>query len=225
MTSQMLNKFFNVVARKLCVVMFLLLSCCLIVSRANAQITQPAPAGDKAVSSKATGKLIKIDNTQVQLPDVKVFTQSGEQVNFYTDLIKDKVVLLSFFFSSCTYVCVMQGANLSKVQALLGERLGKDVFLISISMDPEKDTPQKLKYWSRSFGAKSGWTIVSSNTPEMNRMLKAFTGYNPGPKDMHMSLVFIGNDKTGAWMTTDGLTDPGDLATLIGRIAKGTDSK
>jgi protein SCO1/2 len=109
----------------------------------------------------------------------------------------------------------MQGENLSKVQARLGARLGKDVFLISVSMDPQTDTPKKLSYWGKAFGAGPGWTLVSSKTPEINRLLKAFTGNSPGPQEMHASLVFIGNDRTGAWMTVEGLQDAASLAKLL----------
>jgi protein SCO1/2 len=217
------TELFDAGARKLQVVMLLLVCGCVAAHQARGQASRISTASDSTLSSEATGKLIKIDNTQVQLPDTRVFTHRGEQVRFYTDLIKGKVVLISYFFSSCTYVCALQADNLSKVQALLGPRLGKDLFLISISMDPERDTPQKLKYLGRSL--RPGWTLVSSNTPEMNGMLKAFTGFDPGPKDTHTSLVFIGNDRTGKWMTTDGLRDPRDLVKFINEMAAEAGSK
>lgn len=192
----------------------LLIICASLIARANGQ-TPPKATAAGVSSSPASGRTIEIDNTRILLPDVGVHTQEGKKVRFYSDLVKDKVVLLSFFFTSCTYVCVRQGGNLSKVKALLGERLGRDVFLISISMDPKADTPQKLKGWGHAFGAGPGWTLVSSDTPEMNRMLKAFTGNSPGPQDTHSSLVFIGNDRTGQWKTVDGMRDPAFLTNLI----------
>lgn len=192
--------------------------CAALNAQANGQT--PSKATDAgALSSPAPGRMIEIDNTRIRLPDVEVLTHEGKKVRFYSDLVKDKVVLLSFFFTSCTYVCVRQGDNLSKVQARLGERLGKDVFLISISMDPKADTPQKLKGWGHAFGAGPGWTLVSSDTPEMNRMLKAFTGNSPGPQDTHSSLVFIGNDRTGQWKTVDGMRDPASLTKSIEQLA------
>jgi protein SCO1/2 len=137
-------------------------------------------------------------------------------------LIKDKVVLLSFFYTSCTYVCQLQGDNLSKVQSRLGARLGKDIFLISISMDAKTDTPEKLKHWSRAVSARPGWTLVSSSTPEMNKMIEDFTGNNPGPKEVHSSVVFIGNDKTGKRIATDGLTGPEGLVKLLSSLMGNT---
>jgi cytochrome oxidase Cu insertion factor (SCO1/SenC/PrrC family) len=192
----------------------LLIVCASLIAQANGQ-TPPKATAAGVLSPPASGRTIEIDDTRILLPDVDVRTQEGKKARFYSDLVKDKVVLLSFFFTSCTYVCVRQGGNLSEVKARLGERLGRDVFLISISMDPKADTPQKLKGWGHAFGAGPGWTLVSSDTPEMNRMLKAFTGNSPGPQDTHSSLVFIGNDRTGQWKTVDGMRDPAFLTKLI----------
>jgi cytochrome oxidase Cu insertion factor (SCO1/SenC/PrrC family) len=196
----------------------LLTICAGLIAHANGQTPSKATAAG-SLTAPAPGRTIEIDDTRILLPDVEVLTHEGKKVRFYSDLVKDKVVLFSFFFTSCTYVCIKQGDNLSKVQARLGDRLGKDVFLISISMDPKADTPQKLKGWGHAFGAGPGWTLVSSNTPEMNRMLKAFTGNSPGPQDTHSSLVFIGNDRTGQWKTVDGMRDPASLTTLIEQMA------
>jgi cytochrome oxidase Cu insertion factor (SCO1/SenC/PrrC family) len=196
----------------------LLTICAALIAQANGQTPSKGTAAG-VLSPPPSGRTIEIDNTHILLPDVEVLTQDGKKVRFYSDLVKDKVVLLSFFFTSCAFVCVRQGDNLSKVKARLGERLGRVVFLISISMDPKTDTPQKLKGWGHAFGAGPGWTLVSSSTPEMNRMLKAFTGNSPGPQDTHSSLVFIGNDRTGQWKTVDGMLGPASLTKLIEQLA------
>ncbi len=159
------------------------------------------------------------------IPDAQVLNQRGEQVRLYTDLIKGKVVLMNFFYTSCTYICQMQGDILSKIQVLLGDRLGKDVFLISISMDPQTDTPNKLRYWSNALNAKPGWTIVSSNAPEMSKMIADFTGDYPGPQEVHSSVIFAGNDRTGEWVAFDGLNGPESLVKMINLLASNTTSK
>jgi protein SCO1/2 len=190
--------------------MVLIISCGLI-----CHVQAQTGGRNKIAAAPAAGKLIEIDNIQILLPDTEVLNHEGKLVHFYSDLVKDKVVLLSFFYTSCRYVCLRQGESLSKVQEQLGARLGKDMFLISISMDPQTDTPQKLKSWGKAFGARPGWTLVSSKAPEIERLLKALTGNDPGQKEMHSSLVFLGNDRTGAWLTTDGLLDPGSLVKLL----------
>lgn len=195
----------------------LFVMCLALVCQANGQTARRAGVSNASHSTFA-GKLIEIDSTRILLPDVQVFNHQGRQVRFYTDLIKDKVVLLSFIYTSCTNVCLMQGENLAKLQSQLGARLGKDVFLISVSMDPQTDTPRRMKYWGRTFGARPGWTLVSSNLAEMNTMLKAFTGNSPGQKEMHASSVFIGNDRTGVWLTADGQAEVSELIKLIEQI-------
>ncbi len=125
--------------------------------------------------------------------------QDGGKVRLYEDLIKDKTVAISFIYTRCTYICPMNGNLFSKIQTELGERLGKDVFLISISMDPQIDTPQQLKTWGESFGRKQGWTLITGQVNDIGRVLKAFTGDAPGPTENHSTFFYIANDKTGIW--------------------------
>jgi len=184
-----------------------------LVAHVNAQ---PKPRVNRLHRSRTVaGKMIDIDGTRILIPNVRVFDQEGRQVRFYSDLVKDKVVLLSFFFTSCGTVCPTQAGRLSELQSRLGERLGKEVFLISVSMNPVVDTPEKLRSWSKALGARPGWTLVSSNAAEMNTMLRAFTGNGPGPKEGHGSLVFLGNDKTGEWFSVEGLSETDELAQLL----------
>jgi len=207
---------FKTVVRKRCLVILILLGCGLF-TQANGQSPGRSTRSD-ALSASSSGRVIEVDKVRVLIPDLQLFNHRGQPVRLYTDLIKDKVVLLNFFYTSCINVCLMQGENLSKIQTLLGSRLGKEVFFVSISMDPQTDTPQKLKYWAGAFGVKDGWTLVTGNDPEMNRLLKTLTGNGPGPKEMHSSIIFVGNDKTGTWMALDGLSEPDELVGILDRL-------
>jgi len=174
----------------------------------------------QAVTATASqGRIIKVKDTRALIPDAKVFNQDGQQVRLYTDLIKDKVVLLNFFYANCGYVCPMQGEILSRLQARLGARLGTDVFLISISIDPQRDDPRRLREWANLQQVKPGWTLVTSNNAEMRKMIEDFTGNKPGPKEVHASFIFIGNDSTETWTDAEGLTSPEHLISLIDRLA------
>jgi protein SCO1 len=186
---------------------------------------QEGAAPKLAPATASVGRLIEIDEVKALIPDARVFNQSGEHVHLYSDLIKGKVVLLSFFYTDCTYICNLQGEDFSKLQDELGARLGKEVFLISISMNPAGDTPQKLGSWAKAFGIKPGWTLVSGNTPEINKMIEDFTGNRPGPKEIHSSVVFLGNDRTGEWAATDGLGGTKGLVKLLDRLARNTAAK
>jgi protein SCO1 len=174
--------------------------------------------GQQRGSRLPPGRTIEIDHVKVFIPDVEVVTNRGQRVRLYSDLIKHKVVLLSFFYTSCSYICPMQGQSLARVQDELGPELSKKVFFLSISMDPMRDTEQKLKEWGRSFGAGPDWTIVSSDNSEVARMIEQFTGDSVGPRELHSSMVFLGNDRTGEWLVSDGLFGPGGLIPLLKKL-------
>src|SRR2546426_5265504 len=102
------------------------------------------------------------------LPNVVVQTQDGTRLRFYDDLIKGKVVLINFMFTSCTTQCPLTTANLVKVEEALGERLGRDVVMISITVDPAVDTPAVLKKYSRRYHTKPGWYFVTGSRTDID---------------------------------------------------------
>ena len=158
---------------------------------------------------------VTIDGRELIIPDVVVTDQSGKTVNFYADLLKDKSFVLGFFFTDCTYVCVRQGALFSALQKQLGERLGKDTFIISVTVNPKRDTVARLKAWGAKYGRRPGWTLVTGPVTEMEKLLIAFTGEGAGPRDIHAGFIFIGNDKTQRWTYVDELTSPAEIEKRI----------
>ena len=102
------------------------------------------------------------------LPNVVVRTQDGARVRFYEDLIKDKVVLINFMFTSCTNQCPRTTANLVKVAEQLGDRLGRDVRMISVTLDPATDTPAVLRNYSHRYGTKPGWYFVTGRQKDID---------------------------------------------------------
>lgn len=198
--------------------------CCGLISAASAQVRRqpPTPCGLSPISQ---GRLIEINKRSVLIPDAEVFDHRGRRVRLYSDLVKGKVVLLNFFFTECSYICHLQGNDFSKMQASLEARLGRDLSLVSISMDPAGDTPQKLKGWARAFGVRPGWTLVSGGGAQMAKMIKDFTGNEPGPREVHFPIVILGNDRTGTWLAADGLGGSDYLADLIERVGGGSPSR
>src|ERR1041384_6287974 len=83
--------------------------------------------------------------TKMVIPDVKVLDQDGNARHFYTDLIKDKTVAINFIFTNCTTICPPLAATFARLQKEMGDKVGRDVHLISISVDPLTDTPERLK--------------------------------------------------------------------------------
>jgi protein SCO1/2 len=134
--------------------------------------------------------------------------------------VKGKVVAVQFIFTTCTTICPPLGATFARVQKELGERAGRDVRLISVSVDPVTDTPERLKAWGAKFHAAEGWTFVTGAKPQVDELLRALGAATASPAD-HSPTVLIGNDAAGQWTRTYGLARPGVLLKLIGDAAEG----
>lgn len=154
------------------------------------------------------------------IPDTPVVDQNGKRLNFYTDLVKGRVVAINFIFTTCTTICPPLGATFAKVGALGGARFGTDFQLISISVDPATDTPQRLKAWSERFDAKPGWTLVTGQKADIDNLLKALGGFSASVRD-HSPTVLVINDGQGVMTRAYGLAPPAKLLSVIDAAAKG----
>ena len=153
------------------------------------------------------------------IPDVVVRDHQGRKVRFYSDLIKDKVVVLNFFYTSCTYTCTMQGRTFSQLQSLLGERLGKSVHLISVTTDPAKDNRAQLQAWAKRYNRKSGWTLVTGDESEINKLLVRLTGSSAGA-GMHVPVTFVVNDRKGTWTSSTEVVAPEQLLKTVDYLTR-----
>ena len=147
--------------------------------------------------------------SDLQVPSVEVIDQAGQRVDF-RQLVEDKVVAINFVFTTCTTVCPPMGANFGKLQELLGERSGRDVHLLSVSIDPAVDTPGRLQEWSRKFGAGPGWTLVTGSKPSIDGLLKSL-GVFIADKQLHSPVALLGNARAGVWRRTNGLTPADEM--------------
>ena len=156
-------------------------------------------------------------------PDVQLTTQDGAKVRFY-DLIRGKTVAIELIYTSCRYACPLETARLAQVQRLLGDRMGRDVFFYSISIDPEHDTPAVLKAFAESFHAGPGWTFLTGRRADIERLARKLGLYStpdPENKDGHVPALLLGNEATGEWMRASALDNPGMTATMITRWIAG----
>jgi protein SCO1/2 len=166
----------------------------------------------------AVGGAKPVPPPKLSIPDVEVFDQDGRKQSFYADLVKDKVVIINFVFTTCKVTCTLSGANFSKLQTLLGERLGRDVFLISVSTDPETDTPDKLKAWGERFKAKAGWTLITGDSGEVTRLLRVLKG-DGLDKDYHAPSLYMVNDVKKTHRRAFGLEDPARIIKMVDELA------
>jgi len=151
---------------------------------------------------------------KMMIPDVEVLDQDGNALHFYSDLIKDKTVAINFIFTNCTTICPPLAATFARVQKEMGDKVGKDVHFISISVDPLTDTPERLKAWGAKFKAGAGWTFVTGNKQEMDKLLNAL-GAAVSKREDHTPAMIIGNDAKGVWTRTYGLAKTGQIVGLI----------
>jgi protein SCO1 len=153
-----------------------------------------------------------------QIPDTTVYDQDGRRLRFYSDLVKGKTVAINFIFTTCTTICPPLTATFRKVQQELGDRLGRDLQLISISVDPTTDVPERLKAFAARFKAGPGWTFVTGDKQEIDLLLKAL-GASLGDKANHSPMVLVGNDRAAYWTRAYGLAPAATLVNLIGEAS------
>ena len=146
--------------------------------------------------------------------DVELINQDGQKVRFYTDVLKNKVVVVNTFFTTCTNICPPMNRNFEKIQEALGDRLGKDAFLVSITVDPETDTPTRLKEYGRRFHARPGWMFLTGKKENVDWALYKLGQYVE-TKDDHTSIFIIGNEPKGLWKKAMGLAKAEELIKIV----------
>lgn len=152
-----------------------------------------------------------------RIPNVSVYTQDGVRVNFYSDLVKGKTVAINFIFTTCTTICPPLTATFRRVQQDLAQK-DLPVQLISISVDPTTDTPERLHYFATKFKAGPGWTFVTGEKTEIDSLLQAL-GVAVSNKNDHTPMILIGNDVTGYWTRSYGLSPSTALISVITEAA------
>jgi protein SCO1/2 len=156
--------------------------------------------------------------TSTHFPNVELITQDGKKVHFYDDLIKGKIVAIDLIYTTCHYACPLETARLAQVQKKLGDRVGKDIFFYSISIDPEHDTPEVLKAYMEKFHVGPGWTFLTGKKDDiifLGRRLGLYTDAAVNA-DGHIPHLLIGNDAIGQWMRQSALDNPSFQARMIG---------
>jgi protein SCO1/2 len=148
------------------------------------------------------------------IPNLTVMTQRGKPVKFYDDLIKGKIVIISFIYTSCTDICPLTTARIAQLEDKLGDMVGREVFLISMTVDPQTDTPERLKEYAERFGAGPGWSFVTGK-PEDIRAINYKFGDRSGVISEHRNEIVVGNDATGEWQKDSVFGDIDRLALAV----------
>jgi protein SCO1/2 len=181
----------------------------LFAASATAQ-TKPAEPHDHSHMAKASDE----SAAAKYFTDVELINQDGKKVHFYTDVLKGKTVVVNAFFTTCTSVCPPMNRNMEKIQEVLGNRVGKDVFFVSITVDPDVDTPARLKEYAKKFHAGPGWMFLTGKKENLDWALYKLGQYVEN-KDDHKTIFIIGNETTGLWKKAFGMANIGELVQVV----------
>jgi cytochrome oxidase Cu insertion factor (SCO1/SenC/PrrC family) len=146
------------------------------------------------------------------VPDIEVVNQDGQHVRFNSQVVEGRIAIVTGFFTTCSSMCPITQEKLSQVAKLLGPRLGKDVVIVSVSVDAENDTPARMKDWAEKFHIGTGWTLLSGNRDEVNTLLKLL-GLFVELRQRHQSALMVGSAATG-WVRISSWTPSEKLAKL-----------
>ena len=166
-------------------------------------------AGESAEAVPRPGRESLADETRRRdyFTDLPLVTQDARPVRFYTDVLKDKVVLISFVFTNCDEACPLLMQTFREVQVLLGDRTGRDVFLVSISVDPETDTPEALKEYGERYRAGPGWIFLTGKKRNVDWVIYKLGQYQEEIEN-HSTLFLLGDVANGRWRKIPGATPP-----------------
>jgi protein SCO1 len=157
------------------------------------------------------------------LPNPQLTTHENKRVRFYDDLVRGRTVLVNLMYTQCKESCPMTLANLHKVQKKLAEHVGKDVLMLSLTVDPEHDTAPVLADHAEMIGAGPGWLFATGHKADIDAIRKAlgmYELYDEADGTTHLNLVTIGNEPLGQWCAIPALSTPEDIAQTVQRVMR-----
>ena len=147
------------------------------------------------------------------LPNIPLVTHEGKEVRFYDDLVKDKVVMLNFFYAVCGDVCPAVSANLAEVQKMLGDQVGRDIFMYSFTLKPEADDVFAIRAYRETYDAGPGWTFLTGKPEDIEKLRRGIGFTNLDPEEdkdttQHIGNVRYGNEPLMLWAACPGMGTP-----------------
>lgn len=171
-----------------------------------------ASAGESPADSDARARAYFTDTVLV--------THDGKDVRFYSDVLKDRVVVINFIFTRCESACPLLTAKLNRVRAALGERFGSEVQFVTISVDPEFDTPEALRHFAeRNRAATVGWTFLTGTRANVDLVVKRLGQYAEEIED-HSTTFIAGNARKAHWTKLRPDLSPDAIVAHLERLAE-----
>lgn len=153
-------------------------------------------------------------------PDAIVETHDGRKIRFYQDAIKGKVVIFNMMYTACTNICPPNTASLLNVQNALGERVGRELFMYSITLQPEIDTPAALRDYTGRYGVKPGWTFLRAQRRDLETIRRKLGFFNTDPVadadiSKHTGMIRIGNERVDRWFMVPAIAPTRQIVSSI----------
>lgn len=161
---------------------------------------------------------------QVKLYDLELLDQDGRKVRFRSDVIRDRIVVIDSFFTTCGLICPILSAIFADLQEQLGDRLGKEVSLVSISVDPTTDIPPRLKEFAGTWEAKPGWVFLTGQKQTVDRVLDGLGLYS-ADFTAHPAAFLVGDGKNGGWTRFYGFATPEQIMGRIDELSAGKQAR
>jgi protein SCO1/2 len=171
-------------------------------------------------SARAAGTVQPVGPRAGYFPNAVFETQYGQKVKFYDDIIKGKLVVVNMMYTACTGICPSNTANLLTVQQALGDRVGRDIHMISLTLQPEIDSPAALQAYAKKYGVKPGWTFLTGKRPDMDLIRRKLGFYDTDAAEdaklsRHTGMLTIGNEPLDRWCMMPALTATHQLVSSI----------
>ena len=154
------------------------------------------------------------ESVDIDIRDRTLINQYGEDVRFGSDVIGDNIVVMDFVYTTCTTICPVLSALFTQVQTKLGDSMGGEVRLVSVSVDPVRDTPQRLKAYSAKHRAGDSWFWITGAKPAVDDVLTGLGAYTTNFED-HPTMVLVGDGRTGEWKRLFGFPNPDRIVQIV----------
>lgn len=146
-------------------------------------------------------------------PNHSLLTHDGREVRFYDDLMWRKIVVINMFYAQCTGICPTTTTNLVAVQKALGDLVGRDIHMYSLTLKPEEDSPDVLAHYAKMHGIGPGWTLLTGHPDDMEDLRRRLGFVDPDPaadadKNQHIGVIRFGNEQLDRWGACPSLLRP-----------------
>jgi protein SCO1/2 len=158
---------------------------------------------------------------RVTLHDIQLVDAEGQAVRFKSEAVGSRIVVVGFIYTSCTTICPVTSMVLGNVQERLIEKLraqfGREVKLITLTVDPATDTPERLKAYAANFGSPTGWLWLTGDKPQVDRVLTGLGAY-AADFTRHAGAILVGDGRSGDWMRFYGLPNPPNIVDRVEQL-------